>query len=64
MEEEEEVDEDEMGQTHHTNQSNVGELIYFLLGYTLKIICTLDFLLLWKIKYGWKYVSKNRDLRM
>ena len=42
-EEDEEVDEDDMGQTHHTNQSNVGELTYFLLGYMLKMICTLDF---------------------
>jgi len=46
--EEEEVDEDDMGQTHHTNQSNVGELTYSLLGYTLKMICTLDFLK-WKM---------------
>jgi hypothetical protein len=41
--EDEEVDEDDMGQTHHANQSNVGELTHVLLGYTLKIICTLEF---------------------
>lgn len=42
--EEEEVDEDDMGQAHNTNQSNVGELTYFLLGYTLKMIFKLDFI--------------------
>jgi hypothetical protein len=50
IEEEEEVDEDDMGQTHHTNQSNVGELTHFLLGCTLKMICTLGF---------WFFIMEN-----